>query len=56
MQNRIIIHALSEDDTIKVDVTNLHYFTTIFNLGFDDALQEHIFADVCTRSIDINVP
>ena len=59
MQNRIIIHASSEEnDTIKVDVTKLQYFTTILNLGFDDALQEHIFADVsvCTRNIDINVP
>ena len=57
MQNRIIIHASSEqNDTIKVDVTKLQYFTTILNLGFDDALQENIFADVCTRNIDINVP
>ena len=56
MQNRIIIHASSEqNDTIKVDVTKLQYFTTILNLGFDDALQENIFADVCTRNIDINV-
>ena len=57
MQNRIIIHASSEENnTIEVDVTKLQYFTTILNLGFDDALQEHIFADVCTRNIDINVP
>ena len=57
MQNRIIIHASSEqNDTIKVDVTKLQYFTTILNLGFDDALQVNIFADVCTRNIDINVP
>ena len=47
MQNRINIHASSEEnDTIKVDVTKLQYFTTILNQGFDDALQEHIFAVV----------
>ena len=57
MQNRIIIHVSSEqNDTIKFDVTKLQYFKTILNLGFDDALQETIFADVCTRNIDINVP